>query len=205
MAPEYEEIYERFLKGVLIYRPHEESDEGKIEMPIAELANPLEGTFDLSLCGDAGKYLSIATGYRKGKKNENAYKVEVWLTPLFLIENELQGPASHFTGIMGSWDARTAPFGAFFTWGGWNDLGYYDYVTHLSSADLSSNNFYEIWRAAHSASRTIYHPSNNRQISQSNDITDTSITAYAYSIHFRALRPFYPIRANKKFHVRFVN
>ncbi|MBL8677229.1 MAG: hypothetical protein JNJ47_07430, partial [Alphaproteobacteria bacterium] len=81
IARGHEGVYERFLRGILVYRPQEGSDVGMIEMPIADLANPLEGIFDLSRCGDAGNYLSIATGYRKGKKAENANKVEVWLAP----------------------------------------------------------------------------------------------------------------------------
>ncbi|WP_032113621.1 hypothetical protein [Candidatus Paracaedibacter symbiosus] len=70
-VPGHEEIYERFLKGVLVYRPQKGSEVGMITMRISELGNPLEGTFDLSQCGNVGKYLSISTGYRKGKKQEN--------------------------------------------------------------------------------------------------------------------------------------
>ncbi|MBL8677462.1 MAG: hypothetical protein JNJ47_08645, partial [Alphaproteobacteria bacterium] len=143
VARGYEEIYERFLKGVLVYRPQEGSNVGKIEMPIADLANPLEGTFDLSRCGDTGKYLSIATGYRKGKKVENASKVEVWLAPRFLIERELQGPASHFAGIMGTWGTRTEPFGVFFT-GGWNPLNYYDFAP-LPRVNWHDANLHSVW------------------------------------------------------------
>lgn len=136
VARGYKEIYKRFLKGVLIYRPQEGSDMGKIEMPIADLANPLEGTFDLSKCGDTGNYLSISTGYRKEKKAENVNKVEVWLTPRFLIEKEIQGSASHFTGIIATWDTHKAPFGVFFTWGGWDDLSYYHYATQRAPTDF---------------------------------------------------------------------
>lgn len=126
----YEDTYKRFLSGRLVYRPNEESDAGRIELRIADLANPLEGTFDLSKCGDAGKYLSISTGYRKGKKPENDNKVEIWLTPRFLIEKNLEGDASHFKDIMGSWDATAHPLGTFFTAGTWNNLSWYDHATH---------------------------------------------------------------------------
>jgi serine/threonine protein kinase len=128
----HEDVYERFLKGRLIYKPNKENDEGKIELRIADLGNPLEGEFDLSGCGDTGKYLSINTGYRKGKRPENANKTEIWFAPRFLIEKNLSGSASHFKDIMGSWDASTAPVGTFFTWGGWDDLNDYDYATKLT-------------------------------------------------------------------------
>ena len=60
IAHGYEGIYRRFISGKLIYVPDPNSDTGKIEMPIAALFNPLEGIFDLSKCGNAGQYSSIA-------------------------------------------------------------------------------------------------------------------------------------------------
>lgn len=139
----HEDIYKRFLKGVLVYRPTEGSDVGKIELPIASLINPLESTFDLSSCDDAGKYLSIATGYRKGQISSNANKIEVWLAPRFLIEKDLQGAAKYFAPIMSTWDAKTATIGVFFTWGGWDYLGWYDYLTSKTPDHLSSENLYK--------------------------------------------------------------
>ena len=143
VARGYEDIYARFLKGVLVYRPTEGSDVGKIELPIAALTNPLESTFDLSQCGDSGKYLSISTGYRKGKKAENASKVEVWVAPRFLIEKELQGTASHFQPIMSSWDGKTAPIGLFYTWGGFNNLVPYRHLTSQDIETVSSEDLYQ--------------------------------------------------------------
>jgi len=123
--------YPRFLNGKLIYKPDPNSDEGMVVLPIADLANPLDGEFDLSPCGNAGEHLSIYTGYRKGKRPENKDKVEIWFAPHVLIEKNLAGSASHFKDIMGSWDASKAPVGTFFTWGGWDNLGWYDYATQL--------------------------------------------------------------------------
>jgi len=124
--------FERFLNGKLIYKPNTQNDVGKIELRIAYLPNPLDGEFDLSKCGDVGKYLSIKTGYCKGIKPENENKVEIWFAPHFLIEKNLAGSASHFKDIMGSWNARTAPMGTFFTWGWWYNLGWYDYATNFN-------------------------------------------------------------------------
>jgi serine/threonine protein kinase len=122
----YEEAYLHFLRGKLIYNPDPKSDAGKVEFPIAALANPLGTSFDLRTCRDSGKYLSIATGYRQGKNTENANKVEVWIVPRFLIERELATTAGHFRAIIDKWP-RTEPLGIIFTWGGWSDLDKYDY------------------------------------------------------------------------------
>jgi len=139
----YEDIYDRFLNGKLIYKPDPNSDEGKVELRIADLEDPLNGTFDLSLCGDTGKYLIISTGYRKSKKPENARKAEIWFAPRFLIEKNLGGTAVHFMPIMGNWK-QEAPVGMFWTWGGWaaddHDM---DYLATENMDNLSKINLYE--------------------------------------------------------------
>ena len=74
---ETQKNYLRFLRGVLIYRPTTGRDVGKRELPISDFLtrgqNPLESTFDLSGCGDAGKYLSMSSrrpNTRKQKRTE---------------------------------------------------------------------------------------------------------------------------------------
>ncbi len=145
-------IYHRFLEGVLIYRPDPNSDVGKVEFRISDFENPLEGTFDLSRCGDTWQYLSIATGYRKKSVFHNKNKVEIWIAPRFLIEKNLSGPASYFKPIMGGWGAQKAPVGLIFNWGGWDgSLGnrHYDYLTTESMDQLSNGeNFYSKWCSA---------------------------------------------------------
>jgi predicted GTPase len=149
VAQGYEQIYRRFLNGVLIYRPDGKSDEGRINLPIASLVNPLEGTFDLSQCGDTGKSLSISTGYRKGKKAENATKLEIWFTPRFLVEKELQGTASHFQEIFPAKWKDNAPVGIIWTWGGWDYRSdNFDYLTMLTMEEISNKNLYDCARAA---------------------------------------------------------
>jgi len=154
VAQGYEDIYDRFLNGKLIYKPDPNSDEGKVELRIADLEDPLNGTFDLSRCGDTGKYLSIATGYRKGKKPENARKVEIWFAPRFLIEKELDGAAAHFNPIMGNWKQEQAPVGMFWTWGSCYDLSDYDYLTNESVGNLSKIDLYENWKKSAGAAFT---------------------------------------------------
>ncbi len=145
VARGYEEVYLRFIKGKLVYRPDDASDIEKIEMPIAALVNPLEGTFDLSKCGDTGKYLSIATGYRKTKKVENKSKLEIWLSPYFLIAKELATTAGHYKAIMGLWDSTKAPLGMFFNWGEWDNLDWYDSLTTNSISEIQNKNLLTLY------------------------------------------------------------
>lgn len=137
----HEAVYERFLMGVLVYRPTEGSDVGKIELPIAALANPLDGTFDLSKCGETGRYLSIATGYRKTMQAANANKVEIWITPRFLVEKDISGPACHYAPIMSDWDDHTVPVGLFFNWGGAADVKAFDHHTRRTLRICPADNF----------------------------------------------------------------
>lgn len=145
VARGYEEIYRRFVMGKLIYKPDPKSDAGRIELPIRALANPLEGTFDLSGCGDTWKYLSISTGYRKSKKAENATKAEIFITPRFLVDRELQSTALHLQPTMVDWDETVAPVGIFWTWGGFG-LQSFDYLVTESMSSLGTNNLYEKWQ-----------------------------------------------------------
>jgi serine/threonine protein kinase len=133
IAQGHEAIYQRFLNGALIYRPTERSDAGMVRLPIRDLVNPLEGTFDLSRCGDTGDWLSIATGYKKGKKPESARKVEIWIALRFLIEKELDSTAGQFKDIMKYWKPRV-PVGLLWTWG--DDDVRRDNFDYLVSQDM---------------------------------------------------------------------
>jgi hypothetical protein len=153
IAKGFEAIYQRFLNGVLVYRPNPGNDAGMIKLPIAALKNPLESTFDLSKCGDTGQYLSISTGYRKKVNPANANKVEIWFAPKFLIEKELATTAGHFKQLFGGWMSASkwapdAHVGIFWTWGGDNDLDSYDYLTTKNMENLSKIDLFAIWRGA---------------------------------------------------------
>lgn len=118
------------------------------------LANPLEGTFDLSQCGDAAKYICISTGYRKGKKETNRNKIEIWITPRFLIEKELNTTSQQYKTIMDPTEWPTSkPLGIFWNLG--DEGGYFgDYLVNNEfwhSYDWRGNkrtpdNFYDKWR-----------------------------------------------------------
>jgi hypothetical protein len=149
VAQGHEKIYERFLKGKLIYKPNPNSYKGQAELPISALANPLEGVFDLSKCGDTGQFLSISTGYRKEKKRKNARKVEIWFTPRFLVEKELNTTTGHFkTLIPANWP-ETAQIGIFWTRGDWDNLDCYDHLTNQNMDALGGNDLYQQWRNSH--------------------------------------------------------
>jgi hypothetical protein len=136
-----------FCNGEVVYRPDPNNDEGMIRLRISDLAHPLEGTFDLSTCGDTGKYLSISTGYRKEKIAENANKVEIWFACRKFIGQELkEGRAQQFAGIFSKWKPG-APVGIFWTWGNDDSLGWFDYLTNCSNLTLTSKNLYENWFA----------------------------------------------------------
>lgn len=147
IARGYEQTYLKFLNGALIYRPTLESDVGMITLPIRELSNPLKGTFDLSRCGDSGKYLNISTGYRKEEKEEkeeNKDKLEIWLAPRFLIEKELNTKAAHFKSLMDNWKQEEAPVRIFWTLSDW-DISRYESLTKQTMDEISNNNLYEKW------------------------------------------------------------
>jgi hypothetical protein len=126
---DYKEIKEFFLKGILIYNNN--SGICRINLPISKMRNPLDNTFDLSRCGEADRYLTVSTGYKKEFKEENENKIEVWIVPRFLIEKEINTTAKHYQTIFNKW-SPTNPIGIFWTWGGWNDLGWFDYQITLS-------------------------------------------------------------------------
>jgi hypothetical protein len=140
MARGYEDVYRRFVRGVLIYK---QGTAEEVRLPIAALENPLDGVFDLSRCGDTGKHLSIATGYRKAKKAENVNKLEIWFAPWFLMKQHEAKSAAHYGSIMEGWDAARAPVGIFYNWGEWDNLAWFDYLTDKSIDDVGLNNLYE--------------------------------------------------------------
>lgn len=141
-------ICPEFLNGKLIYRPNGEINDGKIELKISDLWNPLKGTFNLSPCGNTDQYLSISTGYRKEKKPENANKLEIWLTPRFLVKKELDTTAGHLQAIFPSKWQESAKVGMLWTSGAWDRMNWYDYLTTENMDDLSKINLYENWKKA---------------------------------------------------------
>lgn len=118
IAHNYEDVYKRFLKGVLVYRSDAESNKGMIELRIADLANPLKGEFDLSGCGDMGEYLRFYTGCRKKQKTKNELMLEISITPWFLAKQALHTLPSnhHMHTILPNWNQKQAPIGIFWTW-----------------------------------------------------------------------------------------
>ena len=148
VARGFEEEYTRFLNMRLVYKPNAD-DTGRVDIPVSTfidlLVDPLSGTFDLSRFGDDARYISIHTGYRKGMIDANASKLEIWLCPKFLAEREVGRTAGHLAPIMGEW---TNPVGYFWTWGGWDNMGWYDYLVTGDVGMAADKNLYEKWRAS---------------------------------------------------------
>ena len=136
-AKRHEQAYQNFLNLILVYKPYDNSDKGKVILPVKDLENPLDGVFDLSNCGDAAQRLSISTGYRKGKNPANANKLEIWLTPRFVAEQNLNGTAAHLKTIWDEWHAARE-LGVFFTWGNWDNEEWYDYEVHINYEVVSA-------------------------------------------------------------------
>jgi hypothetical protein len=125
LAEGYEDVYLRFLKGKLVYTPNKDNDEGRKEFPIASLANPLEGTFDLSGCGESAAHLQISTGFRTRVAPANANKLEVWIVPQFVLQKDPRAePYNDFLQTLPN--HRNKPFAILFTWGAWDDLSWHD-------------------------------------------------------------------------------
>jgi hypothetical protein len=121
----YEEIYRQFLKGKLVYKPNKDNDDGRKEFPIAALANPLEGTFDIRGCGDSAQYLQISTGFRTRKEPANENKIEVWIVPQFVLQKDPRAKA--FNDFLQTQEKhRNKPFAILFTWGGWDNLRWHE-------------------------------------------------------------------------------
>lgn len=131
----HEAVFNRFMKGVLVYKPNLENNEGRVNIPIASLADPLAGTFDLSGFGDIGNSISIHTGYKKTRSATNTNKVEIWICPKFLVERELDREASQFLPIIGQWES---PIAYFWTWGN-HDVAVDNY-DYLLTSDVCNNN-----------------------------------------------------------------
>lgn len=139
----HEAEYDLFLSKILTYKPNKYNDIRRVDIPIRSLANPLDGTFDLSGFGDTGRYISIHTGYKKAKIPANANKVEIWLTPKFLVEANLGGDAAWMSGIMASWEQ---PYGIIWSWGNVDVEGVvFDYLVSGESLLDKSKNLHEKW------------------------------------------------------------
>jgi hypothetical protein len=150
-----------FLNGKLIFRPKQGSDEGMIVLKILDLWNPQAGTLNLSECKieildnkgriklvNVSDFLSISTGYRKGKKAENNNKLEVWLTLRDLVAKELETTAGHLKAIFPSKWPESAKVGMLWTCGAWDRMNSYDYLTTENMDDLSKINLFENWKKA---------------------------------------------------------
>jgi hypothetical protein len=142
-----EATYQTFLNGKLVYRPIPGSDAGTIEFKISDFLHPFKGTFNISLCGDTAKYLTITTDpavfFQINQKNPTCH---ILIAPHFLIKKYITSSTKSFMPIMNGWDATKAPVGIFWRWCGYDDLSWYDHGSSSSSAVISSKDLFENWK-----------------------------------------------------------
>lgn len=150
IARGHKEVYHRFLKGKLIYKPDPNSDVGRKEFPIAALANPLEGTFDLSGCRDAAQHLSISTGFRRAVNRGNSNKLEVWIVPRFVIDKDPVAQA--YARDLGGINALTGqPFAVLYNWGVWDNVSWFWF------APTSADNLFANYQESRHSAPTSHH------------------------------------------------
>jgi|JI61114C2RNA_FD_contig_51_405928_length_1070_multi_2_in_0_out_0_1 hypothetical protein len=136
------EIFDKFYNGKLIYRQNPNSDNGKIELLISGLNHPFKGEFDLSNFGDIEKNLSINMGYRNRVKKKNKERIEIWLSPWFLIEKNINTTTKDINNIFPKELSLTSPIVIFWTLGKWDRLDSYDFLTKKNLSEISQLNLH---------------------------------------------------------------
>lgn len=107
IAQEDKEVYKWFVRGKLIYRPILNSEYKQIVFPIAELINPLKGTFDLSKCESIfyeNLDLNIATDCEERNTATDTSEERIRIVPKLTIGADRKRTVRHYVG--GSWSAH---------------------------------------------------------------------------------------------------
>lgn len=153
-------LHELFYNLELVYNPNPDSEEGLVRFKISDLPNPQEGTFDLSQCGDAGKYLTISTGYPQKESVENKNKLEIWIVRRDFIEEELkENRVQQLKGHFPEWSdkadykyicgltewKKNVPIGIFWTRSDWRETHLHNATIDQSISSLKSKTLYEHW------------------------------------------------------------
>jgi len=166
---------EKFLRGVVIFRPKATCDDGMVvlricDLPnplgIGELDNPLDSAFDLSDCLGAGKYIMLATGYRKSQqagsiarsvdKTQLISKTQIWITPLFLLEQRHDTYdyfAQYNMNLARSRGVEPGTeVGIFLNWGLWNDPTSFIHLSPEKMEDIGTTTFFDKWSKSFASS-----------------------------------------------------
>lgn len=140
----YGDICRIFLNGELVYTPKQDMPQTK--MLIADLEAPFQGEFDLSKYENAGgEGISISTGNREKFIAKNKNKIEIWFTPWFVIKNNtINNAAKNLEAIFTNLNNPVAPIAIIFNWGGYDNIGLYEYLTNYNLDTLSSNNLIQL-------------------------------------------------------------
>ncbi len=140
----------RFYDGAILFRPTPGNDQGMITLDIASLKNPFCDTFDLSTCGDRSTFVVLTTDIKRffeyGGKNQG--RVVILFMLHGLAEQQVKSTSYHpFERIMDGWDPDKAPVGIVLRLGNHANSNWFDYVTGLSLAEISSKNLFVNWKS----------------------------------------------------------
>ena len=149
VTPATEAIYQIFLNGKLVFKPEQNSEEGKIEQLFSNLAHPFNVVFDLSECDNDYQHLKITTSPRSFFEiEERDNQLNILIAPHFLIDKLISTTAKPFKCIMNYWYKDRAPFGIFLRMGDWEESSTFLYITTNSIACLTNNCLQKhIWNA----------------------------------------------------------
>jgi hypothetical protein len=129
-----------FYNGNLRYTP---TDGGQaVSLKFSDLK---DGTFDLSKCGDAGKYLVITENIARFF-NVGEDKTLVGIMPCHRVLQEIKDLPEHpFFPLKATLDPDKASVLLFWRDGDNTNLKRFDYLITASVRDISSRNLYENW------------------------------------------------------------
>lgn len=135
----------RFFKGKLIYNPQSGNQQ---VFCFSAAPNPFKHTFNVSLCDEAEHSLSFHLGIPEEDK-ESVEKVQTWIFFSPHVANQLETTAQHLKPIF----PVEVPVGMLWTWGKWNNLAWFDYLTTESTDNLSKITLYKNWEKSRRSKR----------------------------------------------------
>ncbi len=149
VTSEDQKVFDTFFKGKLVYKCDPGSDKGKIELLFSKFANPFNGEFDLSGCGNAYPDLRITTNPSVFFSVENKVKfatINILIAPHYLVNKYISTTTKPFECIMKNWNKDIAPVGIFWRISCWVRKDF-DYLTTKSMEWITSKKLNELHAA----------------------------------------------------------
>jgi hypothetical protein len=129
-----QQLWEKWLRSKVVYRPDSQSDNGRIDFVIGELEKPESGKFSLYQCSTTWQTVTISTGRREIYDINNENLIEIWLDPVFLDRDPM---------------SFRFPVAIYWNKGDW-DLAWKrsDSIKDQTPDQLSNNNLYRKWESS---------------------------------------------------------